>query len=136
MKFRIIAVGLIEKDKKYLLGKKPDNIGPYPNTWHLPGGGVNLDEESLDEALKREIKEEAGIEIKNIEQIGFDEDNEPDKHGEMTHYIFLDFKANCLSGEINANDDMKKLKWTTKYELKKLNLNKPTKKLFKKLKLI
>ncbi|MBF8249711.1 MAG: hypothetical protein HW400_312 [Candidatus Levybacteria bacterium] len=136
MKSRIIVVGLIEKDGTVLLGKKFGNIGPYPNTWHNPGGGINLDEESLKEALRREIKEEAGIEIQDIEQLGFDEDNEPDKHGEMTHYIFLDFKAKWLSGEINAGDDMKELKWIKKEELKKLNLNKPAQKLFKKLKFI
>lgn len=136
MKSRVIAVGLIEKDDYILLGKKSGNIGPYPNTWHIPGGGIDLDEESLEEALKRELKEEAGIGIQNIEQIGFDEDNEPDKHGEMTHYVFLDFKAKWLSGEIKAGDDIKVLKWIKKDELKSLNLNKPTQKLFKKLNLI
>lgn len=136
MKSRVIVVGLIEKDDAVLLGKKSGNIGPYPNTWHNPGGGVNLDEEALEEALRREIKEEAGIEIQNIEQLGFDEDNEPDKHGDMTHYVFLDFRAEWLSGEIKAGDDMKELKWIRKDELKVLNLNKPAKKLFKKLNLI
>jgi ADP-ribose pyrophosphatase YjhB (NUDIX family) len=136
MKHRVIVVGLIEKNECYLLGKKPENIGPYPNTWHLPGGGINLDKETLEEALIREIKEETGIEIKEIQSLGFDEDYEKDKHGEMTHYIFLDFKANYLSGEIKANDDMKKLKWVKRNELKDLNLNKPTEKLFKKLSLM
>lgn len=136
MKFRVIVVGLIEKDGSYLLGKKPENIGPYPNTWHLPGGGINLEAESLEEALKREIKEEAGIEIQNIHSVGLDEDYEKDKHGELTHYVFLDFKADYLSGTINANDDMKQLKWVEVKEIKDLNLNKPTKKLFEKLNLI
>lgn len=136
MKSRIIAVGLIEKDGDFLLGKKSGNVGPYPNTWHNPGGGVNLGEESLEEALRREIKEEAGIEIQNIEQLGFDEDKEPDKNGEMTHYIFLDFKARWLSGEIIAGDDMNELMWIKKDELKNLNLNRPAQKFFKKLNLI
>lgn len=136
MKSRVIVVGLIEKNGSFLLGKKPGNIGPYPNTWHIPGGGIDLGEESLEEALRREIKEETGIEIQNIESTGFDEDNEPNKHGEMTHYVFLDFRAEWLSGEIKAGDDMKGLKWIQKDELKNLNLNKPTQKLFKKLKII
>jgi ADP-ribose pyrophosphatase YjhB (NUDIX family) len=136
MKFRVIVVGLIKKDESYLLGKKPDNTGPYPNTWHLPGGGINLDKESLEEALRREIKEESGIEIKEMQSIGIDEDYEKDKHGELTHYVFLDFKANYLSGDIKANDDMKKIEWVEINKIKKLNLNKPTKKLFEKLNLI
>lgn len=136
MKSRVIVVGLIEKDNAILLGKKSGDTGPYPNAWHNPGGGINLDEESLEEALRREIKEEAGIEIQNIEQLGFDEDNESDKYGEMTHYIFLDFRAKWLSGEIKAGDDMQEMKWVKKDELKNLNLNKPAQKLFKKLNFI
>lgn len=135
MNFRIIVVGLIEKNEKLLLGKKPDNTGPYPNTWHIPGGGINSDE-TLEIALRREMKEEAGIEIEEIQEVGFDEDFEQNKHGEMTHYIFLDFKARCKSKEINAGDDMKSLKWVGKDELKNLDLNKPTKKLLQKLKYI
>jgi len=136
MKSRVIVVGLVEKNGSILLGKKPGNTGPYPNTWHNPGGGINLDKESLEEALKREIREETGIEIQNIEQLGFDEDNEPDKHGEMTHYIFLAFRAKWLSGEIMAGDDMKELKWVKKDELKNLFFNRPAKKLLKKLNFI
>lgn len=136
MKSRVIVVGLIEKGGKFLLGKKSDNIGPYPNTWHIPGGGIDLDKESCDEALRREMKEEAGIEIDNIQNVGFDEDYEPNKHGEMTHYIFLDFRATCVSEKINVGDDMNSLQWIKKEELKKLNLNKPTIRLLKKLKIM
>jgi len=136
MKSRVIIVGIIEKEGKILLGKEPENIGPYPNTWHLPGGGINLDEESLEEALKREIKEEAGIEIKDIESVGFDEDYEPNKHGEMTHYLFIDFKAICTSKQLNPGDDMNYLQWVERSKIKKLNLNKPTRKVLKKLKII
>lgn len=133
MKSRVIVVGLIEKDGKILLGKKPENIGPYPNTWHIPGGGVNLGEETIEDALRRELREEAGIEIDNIEPLGFDEDREPNKHGEMMHYIFLDFKAQYASGEVKAGDDIHHLQWIEKSELKNLNLNKPTLKLLRKL---
>ncbi len=133
MKSRVIVVGVIEKDDSILVGKKPDGIGPYPNTWHIPGGGVNLEEETLEDALRREMLEEAGIEIENIEAVGFDEDYENDKHGEKTHYVFLDFKATCTSKDVNAGDDMKSLKWVKKDELKNLNLNKPAKKLLQKL---
>lgn len=136
MKSRVIVVGLVEKEDKVLLGKKAENVGPYPNTWHIPGGGINLGEETIEEALRRELREEAGIEIKDIEPLGFDEDCEPDKHGEMMHYIFLDFKAQYASGEIEAGDDIHHLKWVEKSELKNLTLNKPSIKFLKKLKYI
>lgn len=132
MQSRIIVAAIIEKDGKFLLGQKPKNIGPYPNTWHLLGGGIKLEEESLEEALQREITEEAGVKIENIEKISFDEDYEPNKNGEMTHYIFLTFKAKCTE-EPTPSDDIEELQWFKKEELKDIVLTRPSEKLFKEL---
>lgn len=43
-------------------------IKPYINQWALPGGFV-LDNESLEEAVERELKEEAGVSINYLEQL-------------------------------------------------------------------
>src|SRR5258706_6950116 len=102
MKSRIIVSAIIKNQNQYLLVKKPDNIGPYPNTWHLVGGGANLENETLEEAIKREITEEIGIKATNLKKISFDEDYEPDKKGELTHYIFLTFQAIYKSGNPKA----------------------------------
>src|SRR3989338_9168033 len=100
MKSRLIVSAIIEKGNKLLFGRKKENKGPYPNTWHLLGGGVHLEEESLTDAIRREIKEEAGIEVGALEPISFDEDIEPDKNNEETRYIFLVFKTKYVSGEV------------------------------------
>ncbi len=62
--FRNIVSALIfSKDGKLLLGKKdPSKGGVYSDVWHIPGGGVD-EGENLEEALKREISEEVGIDI-------------------------------------------------------------------------
>lgn len=136
MKSRLIVSAIIKKGEEYLLGMKPNNIPPYPNTWHLLGGGVNLEEEKLEEAIRREVKEEAGIELGDIKRISFDEDYEQDKHGEMTHYVFLVYEGEYKSGELKAGDDILKLKWFNKAELNSIPLTRPSIKLFKELKLI
>lgn len=133
MKSRIAVVGIIEKDGKILLGRKRPDQGPYPNTWVIPGGGVELDKENLEEALRREIKEETNLEITNIRRIGFAEDFEPDKKGEMRHFIFLSYRADYKSGVLKAGDDMFELQWIDKNELSKVNLCRPSQKLFKEL---
>lgn len=133
MKSRIIVVALIEKDGKILLGKKADGKGPYPNTWHTPGGGVDLLSETLEDALKREAIEETGLETEKIERLGFDEDYEPDKNNEMTHYVFLTYKVVPKSAQVKAGDDLKKLQWFRKSELNEIPLTRPSIKLFKKL---
>jgi len=43
-------------------------IDPFKNEWALPGGFV-LDQETLEEAVERELREEAGISINYLEQL-------------------------------------------------------------------
>lgn len=133
MEKRIIAVGVIKKGNTYLVGKKPANKGPYPNTWHILGGGIHIGEEQLEEGLRREIREEAGIEIGNIRAVGFDEDTQPNKAGIMTYYIFLDFTAEYKSGILTPGDDIEEVAWVAQSDLAALLLNPPTRKLLKKL---
>jgi 8-oxo-dGTP diphosphatase len=44
------------------------NIDPFKGWWALPGGLVKTDE-SLEQAARRELKEEAGIEVAYMEQL-------------------------------------------------------------------
>jgi len=133
MKSRVVVTTLIEKNGKILLGQKPKDVGPYPNTWHLPGGGVNLENESLEDAVRREVKEETGLEITKMERVSFDEDYEPDKRGELTHYLFLVYKVTPKSMDVKAADDIVELQWFKKSEFKKLPLTRPSIKFFKEI---
>jgi 8-oxo-dGTP diphosphatase len=44
------------------------NVQPFKNSWALPGGLVG-DDESLEEAVQRELKEETGVNINYLEQL-------------------------------------------------------------------
>lgn len=68
MKLTVDAVifGYVEKDLKILLIKR--KYDPFKNLWALPGGFV-LDDESVDSAVERELKEETGIEGIYLEQL-------------------------------------------------------------------
>lgn len=133
METRVIVCALIQKGEHILLGQKPTGKGPYPNTWHIPGGGIYLGKENCEEAILREIKEETGLTIKNLKKIAWDTDIEPNKHNVPTYYIFLQYSCDYKNGKINSGDDIEHLEWVKKTNLGKYNLNTPTKKLFKKL---
>jgi ADP-ribose pyrophosphatase YjhB (NUDIX family) len=59
------AVGIIIKDRKILLMRRLKNGQEY---YVFPGGGVE-ENESLEETLKREMKEELSIDIENSKLI-------------------------------------------------------------------
>lgn len=55
----------VEKDAKYLLLKRSANKKILPNIWIAPGGHRESNEGVI-AAARREIKEETGLDIKNI----------------------------------------------------------------------
>lgn len=116
MKCRIIVAAVIEKNGEFLFGKKAAGVGPFPDKWLILGGGVDLEHETLEEGLKREIREEAGIEITNIKHVIF-YDGAHEKKGEMVYHIFLNFTADYLSGEVKPGDDIEALQWVKKKDL-------------------
>ena len=89
-----IGVGVIvRRDHKILLGKRKGSHGP--GTWQFPGG--KLDKwESVEECAKRETREECGIEITNVRQLTFTEDEFPESD---KHFITLYVVSDWLSGE-------------------------------------
>ncbi len=61
-----VVFGLDEEDLKVLLIKR--DLPPFSDRWALPGGFVRVDE-SLDEAARRELREETGVEQVFLEQL-------------------------------------------------------------------
>jgi 8-oxo-dGTP diphosphatase len=84
---RLVVAGLIKNKGKYLLIKEKMVAEGGPrhlkgresgrNLWIVPGGGVELGE-SLEEAVKREVLEEVGIKVENLEFLMFKEAVFPD----------------------------------------------------------
>jgi 8-oxo-dGTP pyrophosphatase MutT (NUDIX family) len=135
MNTRVVASALIELNGKILLGKKGKGVGPYPDAWHFPGGGIKLEEESVGDAVRREVKEETGLDLSQVEKISFEEDFKPNKHNELTHYVFLVFKVKPTSANFTPGDDLVELKWFNINELSSLNIPEPSRKALGKIKL-
>ena len=80
---------------------------PYKDCWAFPGGFVNIDE-SAEEAAVRELKEETGLEISNIEQLKAYSNPDRDPRERV---ITIAFIAESLNREVKGGDDAKEAKW-------------------------
>ena len=94
-----VGVGVIvNKGRKTLLIKRRGSHGA--GTWAPPGGHIDFGESVID-CAKREVKEEIGIDVKNLKVLGFTEDLF--KKGKK-HYITIWVRSNWKSGKIQKNN--------------------------------
>lgn len=112
MKYRLNVVCIIVKDNKVLLGRKAPGVGPYVGKWLVPGGGVNPEQESIDEAMRRETKEETNLTVTKFERLFFNEDI-TERHGETVRLVFLYYKITDVEDwkMLRAGDDLVEIKW-------------------------
>ena len=98
---------IINNRNEVLLLKRSSSSGTEPGTWSRPGGQVEHGE-IAEEAVKREIKEELGI---DIEVMRFLEMTQMIKEGK--HWIALGFLAKHVSGEPRNTEPDKhdEVKW-------------------------
>ena len=107
------AYALIINDNKVLLIKK--KTGPYDGKLDLPGGTIEFGERPSD-ALKRELKEEVGIDIKDYELFAADSVNFKWQYKEdilvNVHHVGIFYKIKEYEGDIKkeievdeVNDD-------------------------------
>jgi 8-oxo-dGTP diphosphatase / 2-hydroxy-dATP diphosphatase len=92
---------VVEKNGRVLLGMKKRGFGA--GRWNGFGGKVDPNE-TIDEAARREVKEEAGIEVNDIEKIGVIDFEFQGKPGILEVNIY---KATNFSGEPTESDEMK-----------------------------
>lgn len=134
MNRRIIVSILIKCKDKYLFIKQDKNGGAYQDCLHIVGGGLE-DNETLEEAIKRETLEEVHISLKEVVPFDFDSDVTMYK-GEMTQLIFLRYTAEIEEFSGYADSDAKEMLWLAKEDISKYKHNEPSMRFLKKLGLI
>ena len=95
---RIRVAAIIIEDGKILLAR---HVKANKTYWLLPGGGVDFGE-SLADALVRELKEEACIDISIGHLVMANDSIPPDKH---RHIVNLYFTASICGSELKLGSD-------------------------------
>jgi ADP-ribose pyrophosphatase YjhB (NUDIX family) len=111
-----VGVGAVVWDgQRVLLARRGQP--PAQGLWSLPGGLVEVGER-VEEAVRREVREECGIEVEVGPLVGLFEPIVTDEDGRVRyHYVVVDFLTFYTSGTAQAGDDATDLAWVTPAEL-------------------
>lgn len=116
--------GFIHKDGKFLMLRR--KFEPNKGRWALPGGLLELGEDP-EEAAKREIREELGLEVvvEGLLQVA----NEVilDDAGRVRyHFVLVDYLMRPLGEDIQLNEESDAYDWFDPNALDGLNVTKNT----------
>ena len=93
-------------DLEVLLARKPGEKG-----YRLIGGFVSPTDDSLEAAARREVAEEAHVEVSGLEYIGSYRVDDWRYRSEVDKIMTTVFLARYMFGAIQPDDDIQELKW-------------------------
>lgn len=136
MRQRIIVCPIIKNNGDYLLCKMANDRGVFPGQWALSGGGMEPGE-TIEEALRREIREELGeeLQITEIAPWTFRDDirvkTYPDGRKEEIYMLYLIFDCISANRQVTFNDEFQEIAWVSPNKIGLLDLNEATRMTFK-----
>lgn len=128
----VVITAIILKEGKYLITRRSFNKKRFPGKWTVPGGRlqtsdyINLPKETehywyniLEKVIKREVKEEVGIEIKNITYVT----SLATIHTDGSPSLVISCLAEYESGEIKLQEEeTDKYAWASLEDARDYNL--------------
>lgn len=115
---RECAAAFVVEGKKILLGKRSATRRFYPDIWDIFGGHLELGE-SRENALRRELREELGIEPTEMRFLRSVDEPDRTTNGDVVYHIYL---VTAYAGEPRnlQPDEHARVEWFTFDEAVKL----------------
>lgn len=107
----LVSVCVLIRGKKYEILFIHEGDMPYYKLWVLPGGYIKP-EETIKEAIVREVKEETGLNVTPTEFIGIYEDFLSVKD-EPIHHIVIVYEVEIVGGKMIFSQEATAYKWLT-----------------------
>ncbi len=131
--YRVAITAIIVKDGKYLITRRAMQKKKWPGKWTVPGGKLERsDYESLpkdtvnawynilERTVRREVKEEVGLEIKNVQYLT---SIVAEYGSDAPHSIILSMIADWGFGEVKLQEEeTDQYAWVTLEEAKEYEL--------------
>ena len=128
----LALTAIIYRADKFLIIRRSPNKKRFPSKWVVPGGKLETNDyinspknsehywyEVVEKVIKREVFEETGLEIGNIDYVA----SLATIHNGHTPSLVLSFMAEYQSGEvILQQDEANQFAWVTKEEAKNYDL--------------
>jgi 8-oxo-dGTP pyrophosphatase MutT (NUDIX family) len=128
----VVVTAIIVKEGKYLITKRSKNKKRFPSKWTVPGGKLETTDYTdlpkdtkfywynvLEKVLKREVKEEVGINISGTEYVT----SLATIHGDGNPSLVVSCMADYKSGKIRLQEEeTEDFAWVSLKEAKKYDL--------------
>lgn len=127
----VVGVGAIITDGPRVLlvrrGREPSQ-----GLWSIPGGVLELGESMID-GIRREVREEVGLNVRVLEVVEVLERIISDGNGEIEyHYVLVDYICEPLKGTLQFADDADAAEWVDQQDLPNYEITEGTTAVIKK----
>lgn len=94
----------------------------WRDAWAIPGGHIEPGESAI-AAVHREVFEETGLQITDVQFLCYQECLYDPAFWKDRHFIFLDFVCRAVSYDVTLNDEAEAWAWFTPEQLKDPNFD-------------
>jgi nucleoside triphosphatase len=120
---------LVVNDKGEVLMVRSKKWG---EKYTVPGGHIELGERAED-AIRREVKEETGLDSEPVELLIMQQAIYPKDYHKHEHFIFMDYVCKAKSMEVKLDGrELQEYTWVSPQQALKLNLEEYTRKFVEK----
>jgi ADP-ribose pyrophosphatase YjhB (NUDIX family) len=102
-----VAGAVVDDQGRCLIIRRADN-----GHWEPPGGVLEPDE-TITDCLRREVREETGLDVEPVVLSGT-------YHNLPRHIVALVFRCKATGGDLTATDETSGFRWATPAEIKTL----------------